>query len=271
MVRVTTGGAWGAIGWLAFPAVPVALARVYHQGVGRYVPDLADWGSWEWAVLLGPLWGFGFLAGATLGLPDDPGRGGIRSWPSKRAAWVAVGPWAGFVLLSTLPPLLGATGASRPWDAALERIGPGPASWVRTTVFWALAAVFTNGWLIVAWFALRRARRRGQLGRTIGRGLVTAVGFVGSLVGGFWAVTATWRAYFFDPTPFRVVLLAALGAGALGGCGDETVGDVRRRELFGAMQMAWAFGLALAWLWWGRPRSRPGPPGRRASDRREPQ
>lgn len=259
MERGASGGTWAAVGWLVFPAVPVVLARAYYQATADPGPDPAAWGFWDWVLPLGPLWGFGFLAGATLGLPDEPDSRGIRSWPSRRAVWVAGGPWVGFIPVAALA-MLGVGGMS-PLASALAWPGPDVARWVGIAIFWIAIAALTYGWLVVAWFALRRARRRGQLGKAIGRGLAVAVGFVGSLVGGFWAAIATWRAYFFDPTPFRVVLLAALGVAALGGCGAETVGDVRRHDLFGAMQMAWVFGLALAWLWWGRPRSRPRPPG----------
>ena len=100
---------------------------------------------------------------------------------------------------------------------------------------------------------LRRARRLGRCCRALGRGLVAGLGFVGSLLGTFWAVTEGWRAYFFDP---RIVpILVALGTLALttGCAGPVTYGEVRRRELFQAMFMAWLLGLALIWRWW-RPR-----------------
>jgi hypothetical protein len=82
-------------------------------------------------------------------------------------------------------------------------------------------------------------------------------GFVGSLFGSFWAVTEAWRSYFFDPT-LMPIALAALSVAFMSGCGQTlTAGQVHRRELFNAMLMAWVLGLALAWRWWGRPRSRP--------------
>ena len=84
-----------------------------------------------------------------------------------------------------------------------------------------------------------------------------AIGFVGSLIGSFWAITEAWRGYFFDP---RIVpaLLAASSLPLMAGCGTTTLGEVRRRDLFGAMLPAWLIGLALAWQWWSR--SRPKPP-----------
>jgi hypothetical protein len=35
--------------------------------------------------MMGLLLGYGFLAGATLGFPDDPDRRGFRSWLSRQA------------------------------------------------------------------------------------------------------------------------------------------------------------------------------------------
>ena len=86
-----------------------------------------------------------------------------------------------------------------------------------------------------------------------------AGGFVGSLFGSFWAATAMWRSYFFDS---RIVPLCSGNRPRR----DErlyrtiTYGEMRRRELFHAMLVAWVLGLALMWRWWSRPRRRP-PPG----------
>ncbi len=96
------------------------------------------------------------------------------------------------------------------------------------------------------------------------RGLLTALAFVGSLFGSFWAATSIWRSYFFDP---RIVPLVAVAVSlvVLSGCGAPiTYGEVRRRELFHAMLVAWVIGLALMWRWWSRPR--PGSPGNDRSD-----
>ncbi|HWE36596.1 MAG TPA: hypothetical protein VG406_08520 [Isosphaeraceae bacterium] len=54
--------------------------------------------------------------------------------------------------------------------------------------------------------------------------------------------------------PFSRLLIAACAAALLSGCGPTTVGDLRRRDLFDAMLMAWVLGLALLWRWWARPR-----------------
>jgi len=82
-------------------------------------------------------------------------------------------------------------------------------------------------------------------------------GFVGSLIGTFWAVTEAWRDFFFDPRVMPITL-AALSLALMSGCSNTlTAGEVHRRELFNAMLMSWVLGLALAWRWWSRPRSRP--------------
>jgi hypothetical protein len=118
-------------------------------------------------------------------------------------------------------------------------------------------ATLAYGWVVPASAAVRRARRAGCAWRSVRRGLAAALAFVGSLFGSFWAATEAWRGFFFDP---RVVpaLLAAMGVGLLCGCSATvTYGEVRRRELFHAMLVAWVFGLALLWRWWGRPRRGP--------------
>ena len=85
-----------------------------------------------------------------------------------------------------------------------------------------------------------------------------AATFVGTLFGSFWVATAVWRSYFFDPRIVRL-LVVALGLTVMSGCATTiTYGEVRRRELFHAMLVAWVLGLALMWRWWSRPR--PGNP-----------
>jgi hypothetical protein len=250
------GGPWAALGWMAFPLVPALLAMTYHRTVNVSGTDPRDWGWDQWLVLLGPLWGYGFLAGATAGLPDDPGLRGMRGLLSRRAARVAVGPWIGFLA----------------WAALLyasvrlnQEIGPFPAPdaaipdrwkpWVGQAMTWAFAATLAYGWVLVAIGPIRRARGLGLLRRTILRGLAAALAFVGSLIGGFWTATAVWRSYFFDPTIVQTVLLAATLTLLASGCTSTvTAGEVRRRELFQAMLAAWVLGLAFAWRWWGRPR-----------------
>ena len=81
-----------------------------------------------------------------------------------------------------------------------------------------------------------------------------AAAFVGSLFGSFWAATSMWRSYFFDAR-FVPLALLAVGLAVMSGCAAPiTYGDMRRRELFHAMLVAWVLGLALMWRWWSRPR-----------------
>src|SRR4051812_36944440 len=85
----------GAVAWLAFPLVPTCLGGFHHmlgtltffEG-GRNGPDPYDWKAPTWAMLLGPLLGYGFLAGATWGIGDEPGRSPWWKPWRRRAAWV---------------------------------------------------------------------------------------------------------------------------------------------------------------------------------------
>lgn len=266
------GGVRSALAWLLFPLVPALLGNAYHRTLNlsfgnRGGPDPRDWAWPAWVILMGPLLGYGFLAGATSGLPDDPGRRGVRGWLAGRAACVAVGPWVGFVGWAGLIALiwLAATTFMTVHPASHEWSGPDWSRWDRTWPGWLLARGLligvlgstAYGWLAVASAVLRRARRPGELGRSIRRGLAVALGFVGSLIGSFWAITEVWRGYFFDARVLPI-LVAASSLALMVGCGaTETYGEVRRRELFQSLLMAWLLGLALAWRWWSRPRSRP--------------
>lgn len=264
------GGLRAALAWVLFPAVPVVLETAYNGNFqfsfgGTVPPDPRDWGWLAWLTELGPLVGFGFLAGATLSLPDEPtDRRGPRAWLGRRAVWVAVGPWLGFLVgvpalwaftqaLQLLPKAVG------DWFAAPFTNGS-PSRWEEVRLWVMIATVvgtFSYAWFLPAYAAIRRARRMGRAVESVRRGLGVALAFVGSLFGGFWVVTAWWRNYFFDA---RVVpaILAALTLALLCGCTSTvTYGEVRRRELFHSLLLAWTFGLALLWLWWGRPRTKP--------------
>lgn len=264
MSRPHSGGLGPAIVWFVFPLVPAFLGRTYHEAFGSNDPHQWDW--LVWLIAAGPLVGYGFLAGATIGLADDPDRRVPRSWLGRRALWVGVGPWAGYLALASLYYLWQWTvgffdwawPASRAWnnpfpDDTSETWWGGIAWWVA----WVGGlGTFAYGWLLVAVVALRRARRAGRFRQALGRGLVGALTFVGSLFGSFWAITAYWRSYFFDP---RVVplLVATVGLALMGGCTSTmTYGEMRRGELYRALLMAWLVGLALVWRWWSRPRDR---------------
>jgi hypothetical protein len=254
-----------ALAWFAFPLVPTLLGLTYHQRFNWSFgkpdgSDPRDWGWMTWIILAGPLIGYGFLAGATIDLPDTPGLRGPKGWLSRRSLWVAVGPWVGFLvgfaaLLGFLlvewayPPIRNWSLPTIP-DVWWTR-------WLAMLLIWGLGVGgLAYGWLIVAWAAFRRARRLDRLRRSLAKGLAVAVGFVGSLFGSFWAITEGWRDYFFDPR-IAPVLVAAMSLALMSGCA-RTVGEVRRQELFQAMLTAWLLGLALAWRWWSR--SRPKPP-----------
>ena len=97
------------VGWLVFPLVPVILEDFYYQicnlnfeTVSKTGPDPRTWGWGLWIIMLGPLLGYGFLAGATADIPDDSGPSvrGLRRLLSRRAVWVAIGPWGGFLFLA---------------------------------------------------------------------------------------------------------------------------------------------------------------------------
>jgi cation transport ATPase len=135
-------------------------------------------------------------------------------------------------------------------------------SWRGGWIEWGLGWVFTvlvvgtlaYAWVWPAWALLSRSARAGRLGQTLARGLAVALAFVGSLFGSFWAATSYWRSYFFDSRVVPAVMLV-VSVVAMSGCGDTvTYGEVRRRELFHALLMAWVLGLALMWRWWSRSR-----------------
>ena len=271
------------VGWVLFPLVPVILEDAYYGicnlkffSAASFGPEPRDWDWGLWAVMLGPLVGYGFLAGATIDLPDEVGttRRRLGRFLARRSVWVAIGPWCGALILvalfatmsfcasvldqfkalrnPALPELNWLTGT---WVESVQK-------WVSWVLGWVLGAIvivmWSHGWLWPASAALRRAARAGRLSQAFYRGLSVALAFVGSLFGSFWAATSLWRSYFFDP---RIVPLIAIGFGlaVISGCSNTvTYGEVRRRELFHAMLVAWVLGLALMWRWWSR--SRPGPP-----------
>ena len=263
------------IAWLVFPVIPVMLEDIHYSisnvefgQSGRAAPDPHVWNWFTWIIILGPLLGYGFLAGATVSVPDDPAasRRGWRRILARRAVWVAVGPWWGALVCICL--FLGLTQLEKRFPDLFKRIPSIPDSWKASWAYWLaswvawilLVAIWAYPWLWPAWSALRRARRIGEWKRCLVRGVIMAVAFVGSLFGSFWAATAMWRSYFFDS---RVVplLVVAVSLAVMSGCaGRITYGDMRRRELFHSMLVAWVLGLALMWRWWSR--AKPGqPPG----------
>ncbi len=255
------------LAWFLFPLVPVVLQEIYGQ-VSNYDfpnpsgtgPDPREWGWFVWIIMLGPLVGYGFLAGATMSLPDDdpPPRGRLRRLLGRRAVWVAFGPWWG--ALVCLGVYLGYTNL-------YSRL---PGLFPRNSTFWRfmeehrfvfyalmvlLVLIWAYSWLWPAWFAMRRAKRAGCWKRSLVHGIVLATTFIGSLFGSFWAATAAWRSYFFDPRIVRLLLVSLSLIGVSGCASTITHGQMRRRELFHALLVAWVIGLALMWRWWSRPRA----------------
>ncbi len=272
MQQTGDGGLRALLGWVLFPLVPVVLEDLYYGianlTLGPGPPlDPYDWNAWRWVLVLGPLVGYAFLAGATARLPDDHDARGWRSWRRRRSVWVGVGPWIGFLILAAAVLIL----LGMRWvlvrvisEETLHSLrapewtrGFGQ-SWVGWLLMIAVLLFGAYGWLPIAWAALRRARRIERMRRALQRGVLAVIGFLGTLFGGFWAATRIWRGYFFDPTIMQSVLVAALCLGLMSGCGSITVGEYHRRQFFHAMLMAWVLGLAILWRWWGRPRK--GPP-----------
>lgn len=264
MKPAIASGMVSALAWFAFPLVPTLLGTSFYQLASFGINDPRAWGTFPltwWVTITGPLLAYGFLAGATIDLPDDPARRGPKGWLSRRSLWVAIGPWVGFLPWYAL--ILAVTFAQWAYPPCREWPAPTlPASWHETWVAWligwAISGALWYGWIFVVGAALWRARRLGRFRRALAKGLAAAIGFVGSLFGSFWAITEVWRAYFFDPR-IAPVLVAALSVAAMSGCG-RTVGEVRRQELFQAMLTSWLLGVALVWRWWSRSRSRPKPP-----------
>jgi hypothetical protein len=267
-----------AMAWLLFPMVPVVMEDSYYQvcvnllGSTRDGPDPHDWGWGTWLLMLGPLIGYGFLAGSTADVPDvvSGPKKGVRRVVARRAVWVAMGPWAGFLLM---------VGVFLGWFhlglfSRIDALASWRETWTYAVLSWAwmviLIGIFAYGWLWPAWAALRRARRIGHWRRALYRGLVTALVFVGSLFGSFWAITAAWRGFFFDKRVMPMVAVAISLVVVSGCAAPVTYGEMRRRELFHAMLLAWVFGLALIWWWSSRrrrrlPRQGDGDPGDRRS------
>ncbi len=247
--------------WLAFPMIPVVLEEFFYQvsvnllGATRAGPDPGDWEWNTWLLMLGPLLGYGFLVGATAEVPDDvtgPKRG-LRRILGRRGVWVAIGPWYGFLII--VGGFMGLRFLER-WLPVWQS----PPTWYGNILGWvtfvSLIVLYAYGWLWPAWAALTRAARIATWRRALYRGIVTALAFVGSLFGSFWAIVWSSRGFFFDA---RVMPMIALGCGllVLSGCGGPvTYGEMRRRELFHAMLLAWTFALAMIWWWSSRRRQR---------------
>jgi hypothetical protein len=261
-----------AVAWLMFPMVPVMLEEFYYQitvnllGSSTVGPDPVDWGWGTWILMLGPLLGYGFLAGSTAEVPDQVTgqQRRLRRVVARRAVWVAIGPWAGFLFIVSAFFVFTFLNRVLPQYEGNDWLGSWRDSWAVAILGWVwiviFFGIFAYGWLWPAWAALRRAGRIGLWRRALYRGIVTTLAFVGSLFGSFWAITAAWRSFFFDPRVMPMIAMA-MSALVLSGCSSTiTYGEMRRRELFHAMLLAWVFGLAMIW-WWSSRRRRRRPPG----------
>src|SRR4051794_38639197 len=150
-----------ALAWLLFPLVPALLGgayqRTFNELSGPESPDPRLWGWLSWAMLAGPLLGYGFLAGATLDLPDDPARRGWRRWLGRRSLWVGVGPWGGFLVVAGLfYPFVGVTpgfseGGAPGTNATTAR--PGRGAHPNHTPRRVVLTTFGDGWVLPAPFA----------------------------------------------------------------------------------------------------------------------
>jgi hypothetical protein len=248
--------------------VPVFLADLYFRSFNQSLaqqtdagPDPRDWDGEKWILMLGPLLGFGFLAGATLDLPETPNPSSRRlsRWLARRAVWVAIGPWWGFLVWLALFFAYLFAIEHFPLTHSSDPLESWRGTWMEWVLSWVLQIFFIGtlaySWLWPAWAALRRAARIGRWGRALYQGLLAALSFVGSLFGSFWAISSVWRSYFFDARIMPLVALA-IGLALISGCAAPpiTYGEFRRRELFHAMLVAWVLGLALMWRWWSRRR-----------------
>ncbi len=251
--------------WLVFPLVPVVLEDFHYQCSNPAGPDPREWGWGMWVLMLGPLTGFGFLAGATVDLPDDVAPFAVR-WrrlAARRSVWVAIGPWWGSLVLFAVLYAVGylmsqfPAGPIRGPDEAAYWQGTWVEAvlvWIAWALGWALLVFLTvtwsYGWLWPAWAALRAGGANWPVPPRVLPRPRRCAGFRRLALWQFLGGHLIWRSYFFDP---RVVplLIVALGLAVTSGCGSTiTYGEVRRRELFHAMLVAWVLGLALMWRWW---------------------
>jgi hypothetical protein len=248
------------IAWLMFPLVPTCLGMTYYQTLNRLpnlfqTSDPRGWDRLDWILQLGPLLGFGFLAGATSILPETalPNRGRFRRWFAQRWLIVSVAPWSGFLTWAFIVE-----------SAELSRRFDGPTisnlakpEWLRVVFGYGFVIpTLAYAWVIAGITITRRAMREGLLRRSLIRGLITSVAFVGSLFGSFWAATSAWRSYFFDPTVAPLLFISGIALVSASGCASTTtLGEVRRHELFDALLPGWLIGMALIWRWSSRRKS----------------
>ena len=196
--------------WLAFPVIPLLAEDTYHNlltfeslSTQYGGPDPFDWDWIKWLLALGPLIGYGFLAGTTWGIEDGEVKGWWSVW-SRRAIWVGLGPWLGLWILMATAMTLGI--AVRILAACgFDPHGPSAPSWpfgpkVNEALVVVACVAVSLGWLPIARAALRRARMSGRIRSAWRTGLILAAAFLATLFGCYWCVTSFWGDYFFDAT-----------------------------------------------------------------------
>ena len=136
--------------WLVFPLVPVFLEDLYYSNTNPG-PDPREWDWFSWITMLGPLLGYGFLAGATADIPDDVGtsRWGPRRLLRRRAVWVAIGPWCGWPIGWGV---LWGCGFLLSWFPAFQSLPESwKGTWKETAFVWiflgCVAGIPAYGWL----------------------------------------------------------------------------------------------------------------------------
>jgi hypothetical protein len=105
--------------------------------------------------MLGPLVGYGFLAGATMRTPDDvvAPRRGLRRLLGRRGVWVAVGPWWGAYL--SLALFFGFSYLENHFPRLFSRLPRIPPAWTFTSTYGfisgavtvALVTIWSSSWL----------------------------------------------------------------------------------------------------------------------------
>ena len=224
---------WPVLAWLIFPVVPVVLEDLYFRVSGldfssshRIGPDPRVWGWLVWILMLGPLLGYGFLAGATIHVPDDDPppleAACARLLGRSRAVWEArrrVGE--PFVCMGVFFSLMY---AEQLFPNLLRRFPQIPPSWKDTWAYWAgtwvllIAAVviWAYSWL---WQKGPHCGERSAWPARVARWCKGS-----SSPGRLWDYcSAVSRSqppcggYFFDPRIVRL-LVVALGLTLMSGC-----------------------------------------------------